>query len=124
MKYVEISIQVQQGVLMKGNTGGLEGGTGQEWASQERAWTKGGEKPGPRTARQPQSFPVGPGAVPHLPPRGAGATWKSGTLDAPSPQLLAQKEPHQVYFPSLMDVSGTPCLPNLLPTDLLTLETQ
>lgn len=93
---------------MKGNKGGLEGGTGQEWASQERAWTKGGEKPGPRTARQPQSFPVGPGAVPICPQEEQGATWKSGTLDAPPPQLLAQKEPHQVYFPSLVDVSGTP----------------
>lgn len=109
---------------MKGNKGGLEDETGQEWASQERAWTKGGEKPGPRTARQPQSFPVGPGAVPHLPPRGAGGHLEVWHSRCPSPQLLAQKEPHQVYFPSLVDVSGTPCLPNLLPTDLLTLETQ
>lgn len=76
---------------MKGNKGGLEGGTGQEWASQERAWTKGGEKPGPRTARQPQSFPVGPGAVPHLPPRGAGGHLEVRHSRCPSPSAACSK---------------------------------
>lgn len=108
---------------MKGNKGGLEGRTGQEWASQEPAWTKGGEKPGPRTVRQPVLSRRSRSCPPPAPKRSRGPTWKSGTLDAPPPQLLAQKE-HHVYFPSLMDISGTPCLPNLLPTDLLTLETQ